>query len=397
MRSPNIPYAERLDHLRFFAVLAVISFHVFHPIYKTLAGVASTYEAPVNALSVFVMEGNTGVGLFFTLSGFLFARICLNRNIDTRQFYLNRLLRIYPLFLSALVLSIIVNPAPIAAFLTSLLSFNTLPTALKSNFVDHLWSVGVEIQFYVLFPILLLAYRKSGLKYLFQVLILDLLLIAGLQMSTGSTRDIVYASILGRLNQAVIGMILGFSFDRIRKFAGSIWVLLAALLATSFALQCFHACGGLPGTGNNSLWVFWPSLEAFLWGAVICSYQSCRVKVPAAISKCFAYLGAMTYSLYVTHYFIACQIWPPFVKLLQTPHSRYQFLLPLQDFLLKHPLETALWAGTFLVLPPTLLLSFFTFNVIEQPFMNIRRKYAFPVEVPVSDVEHEDKELASQH
>ena len=397
MRSPNIPYAERLDHLRFFAVLAVISFHVFHPIYKKLAAVASAYEAPVNALSVFIMEGNTGVGLFFTLSGFLFARICLHNQFDIRQFYLNRLLRIYPLFLSTLVLSICVNPAPIDAFFTSLLSFNTLPTAVKNNFVDHLWSVGVEIQFYALFPVLLLSYRKSGLKYLLQVLILDVLIIAGLYFATGSTRDMVYATILGRLNQLVIGMIFGFSFDRIRKFASNILVLPAALLAMSFALQWFHACGGLPGTGRNSLWIFWPSLEALLWGGVICSYQACNAKIPNILSRPLAYLGAMSYSLYVTHYFIACTLWPMFVSLLQAPHSRYKFLLPLQDLLLKHPLETSLWAGTFLILPPTLLLSVLTFNVIEKPFMNIRRKYAFPVEVSLADVEHEDKKLASQH
>ncbi len=70
MRSQNIPYSERLDHLRFFAVLSVISYHAFHPIYNVLTKVGTAVAVPVNPLSVFVIEGHTAVGLFLTLSGF---------------------------------------------------------------------------------------------------------------------------------------------------------------------------------------------------------------------------------------------------------------------------------------------------------------------------------------
>lgn len=241
------------------------------------------------------------------------------------------------------------------------------------------------MQFYMLFPILLLSYRKGGQKYLLQVIVLCLLILGSVQIANVSTRDVAYATILGRLNQAVIGMMLGFSFDRFRKYASSPVVLLGALAFTSFALQWLHALGGVPGTGSNGIWVFWLSLEALLWGAIICSYQACSVKIPDAISKAFAYLGSMSYSLYVVHYFVACTLCTPFANLLLAAHHKHKFLLPLQDLLVRHPLETSLLAGTFVILPPTLLLSFFTFNVIERPFMDIRRKYVYPVEaLPVS-------------
>jgi peptidoglycan/LPS O-acetylase OafA/YrhL len=399
MRSQNITYSERLDHLRFFAVLAVISFHSFYPVYKGLTGITSLNPVHAGWFSVFVLEGHSAVGLFLTLSGFLFARICFNGQFKTKQFYLNRLLRIYPLYVSALVLSMCVLPAPVSAFFTSLLTFDTLPTALKGNYVDHLWSIGVEMQFYVIFPVLLLAYRKSGIKYLLQVIALTLLIIGCVQIAMGGTREAVYATFLGRLNQAVIGMILGFSFERFRKYASHPVILLAAVASMSFALQWLHECGGLPGTGNNALWVFWPSLEALLWGAVICSYQACSVRIPDAISKVIAYLGSMSYSLYVTHYFLACMFCASFANLLLAPpHHRSSFFVPLQNLLVKHPLETSLWAGTFLILPPTLLLSYFTFNVIERPFMGFRKKYIFPVEpVPIAEITHEEKELAYNH
>jgi peptidoglycan/LPS O-acetylase OafA/YrhL len=396
MRSPNHPYSERLDHLRFFAALLVLSFHSFHPIYIALTKAPSAAAAHANPLSVFIMEGHTAIGLFLTLSGFLFARICLRSSVDFKQFYSNRLLRIYPLYISVLLLSMCVVPSTVGALLTSLLTLQTMPTAIHGNYTDHLWSIGVEVQFYVLFPVLLLAYRKSGLTYLLQVIVLCLLVLLCVQLATGSTRDAAYATILGRLPQAVIGMILGFSFDRVRRYTSSPLALVAALAVMSSALLWFHACGGLPGSGQNPIWVFWLTLEGLCWGAVICCYEACSVKLPATISKAVAQLGAMSYSIYVMHYFLTCALVAWFVKLLVTPHHRHAFLLPLQDLLVKHPLETSLLAGTFVILPPTLLLSYFTFNVIERPFMGLRRKYVLPDDSspPSAEVLHEERELA---
>jgi peptidoglycan/LPS O-acetylase OafA/YrhL len=383
VQSQNIAYSERLDHLRFFAALSVISFHSFHPIYVGLSKAASSAAAAVNPLNIFFVEGFSAVGLFLTLTGFLFARICLSGNVDFKQFYINRALRIYPLYLSALVFSMCVVPAPFTSFLTSLFSFQTLREALHSNYVDHLWSVGVEIQFYVIFPLLLIGYRKFGMKYLAQVVALCVLLLCAIHMSTGGTRDVAYATILGRLNQGVIGMMLGFSFDRFRKYLKNPIALIAAISALSAALLWFHGCGGMNATGGDRLWVYWLTLEAMLWGAVICCYHECAVNIPRAISKGLAALGSMSFSIYVMHYFVACSMNPWFVNLMVTPHHRYKFLLPLQDFLMRHPTETALLAGTFLILPPTLLLAFFSFNVIERPFMTLRKRYVTPGGAPL--------------
>lgn len=408
VKSSNLDYSERLDHLRFFAALSVISFHATHTIYRGLINSQTPVTVAVNPLSVFFVEGHTAVGLFLTLSGFLFARICQNKFVDFKQFYLNRLLRIYPLYLSALMLSMCVVPASFVEFLTSLFTFNTLPDALKGIYVDHLWSIGVEIQFYLVFPILLLAYRKSGMRYLFHVVALTVLILGCIQLSTGATRDVAYGTILGRLNQAVIGMMLGFSFDRIRRYLRNPMALLSALTLVSCALQWFHAQGGMPGTGQNPLWIFWLSLEALVWGLVICCYQACAPRLPAkisnalaaisngrtpitnalaAISNAFAYLGSMSYSIYVNHYFLTCGLCAWFVNLMAKPHHRHPPLVMAQEFMMAHPLETSLLAGTFLILPPTLLLSFLTFNVIERPFMGLRRKYVLPVEQPETVVE----------
>ena len=106
MRSSNLEYSEPLDHLRLVACLLVIVFHTFHPVYAWMAGAGNPngYQIPVNPLSVFVVDGHTGVALFLTLSGFLFARICRSGSFCVKNFYLNRFLRIYPLFIVILLI-----------------------------------------------------------------------------------------------------------------------------------------------------------------------------------------------------------------------------------------------------------------------------------------------------
>src|SRR3569833_299504 len=94
MKSLNIAYNPRLDQIRWLAATIVFLFH-FQLEYRGLggAGLASNWWG-------IVREGHTGVGLFFTLSGFQFMQIALRQQqIVYRDFVRNRFLRIFPLFL----------------------------------------------------------------------------------------------------------------------------------------------------------------------------------------------------------------------------------------------------------------------------------------------------------
>lgn len=94
MRSSNVEYLPKLDHLRFLAALLVFSFHFIHYFFLHWQSLPSQPWLSV------IVEGHTGVGLFFTLSGFLFMLIGLkNENLNYKKFIINRFLRIFPLFL----------------------------------------------------------------------------------------------------------------------------------------------------------------------------------------------------------------------------------------------------------------------------------------------------------
>ncbi|MEO7211286.1 MAG: acyltransferase [Mucilaginibacter sp.] len=106
----------------------------------------------------------TGVHIFFVLSGFLITTLLLkeklrNGRISLKYFYIRRALRILPVAWLFLIVLIGLNRVfdlhiPAADFITSFLFFKNLPMH-NEPYTAHFWSLAVEEQFYLTFPILL--------------------------------------------------------------------------------------------------------------------------------------------------------------------------------------------------------------------------------------------------
>lgn len=111
--------------------------------------------------------GFTGVTLFFVLSGFLITEILLKqilqeegKNTILKSFYLKRILRIFPIYYLVIFLAYVYNldgskDLPVYT-LTYTLNFYNVFTGNIGNGLSHLWSLCVEEQFYILWPLLLL-------------------------------------------------------------------------------------------------------------------------------------------------------------------------------------------------------------------------------------------------
>ena len=117
--------------------------------------------------------GAMGVGLFFTLSGFLITRILLKCRLQIaagttgfwrsmKQFYVRRFLRIFPLYYAVLIILLVVNPTKFRhrawwnfLYLTNV-RFSYWPTQKPLEIERHLWSLSVEEQFYLVWPLLIL-------------------------------------------------------------------------------------------------------------------------------------------------------------------------------------------------------------------------------------------------
>lgn len=160
----NNSYIKGIDGIRAIAVLAVLIFHL-----------------DINILP----GGFTGVDIFFVISGYVVsASLLRNYNIDFKEFalefYKRRIIRIFPSLIVCLIVSSIVtvlfipaswlsyttNKTAIAAFLGlsnfALILFNDGYFSPRTDFnpFTHTWSLGVEEQFYLIFPLLFYIHIK---------------------------------------------------------------------------------------------------------------------------------------------------------------------------------------------------------------------------------------------
>jgi peptidoglycan/LPS O-acetylase OafA/YrhL len=171
MSGKSAVYFPGLNGLRFFAALAVAVSHV--ELLKQVHGLPNAYDNP----AVYEL-GRLSVTFFFVLSGYLITYLLLVEkreagDVAVGRFYLRRILRIWPLYFLLVLVSFLVLPK-LDAFqiprLTDAIGANfkiTFPLFLfflpqlalairdPVPFAEPAWSIGVEEQFYLLWPVLM--------------------------------------------------------------------------------------------------------------------------------------------------------------------------------------------------------------------------------------------------
>lgn len=169
----SIQYRPELDGLRALAVIAVFLYHA---------------ELTLKGMNV-LPGGFLGVDVFFVLSGFLITGILLEKPISLWSFYKSRIDRIYPalllmLFITCIAAYIFLVPKNLFTYIESLkgaLGFYSnyvfmnedsyVADASKYKPLIHTWTLGVEWQFYIAFPLIIIAIKKFFLKNTNEILI----------------------------------------------------------------------------------------------------------------------------------------------------------------------------------------------------------------------------------
>lgn len=366
MRSANTAYVPRIDHLRFLAAAWVLLYHTvisFHPdtTWTTLATLA-TLKPEGFGLPI-LLHGHMGVGLFIVLSGMTFALITHGRELVFTQFFYNRLLRIYPLYLFWIFLIFNLHPQNRTQDLfLALFPFLDLKHSDMIQSLSTLWSVVIEMQIYLLFPFLKRFYDERR-HYAYGIIGLFLVIRLLVYFGQGSTTNLAYWTIFGRLDQFMIGFALGNLyvdgvFNRFRHWS----VLPICLILLVGVIKVFNLLGGgdvFTGTLKEPLWIIWPALEGTAFAVVIIAYMASEIKFPSWLDRALSRLGELSYSLYVVQFLVIVAVTP----------FRTHFMIegyPIFSLILT-------WGG--LVLPVSLAVSWITYTFIERPFLGLRHIY----------------------
>jgi peptidoglycan/LPS O-acetylase OafA/YrhL len=319
-------YLPELESLRGWAILLVMAFHVDGFIlgptrHATMLGSTS----PVLA---FVRAGNTGVNLFFALSGFLlslpfFATARGGRPLSLRRYAARRALRILPLYYAAVVATGIVfvvggtNPLKILPYF---LFLNALPGVAPPMLPYSLtwWSLATEAQFYVLLPLLgpSLRWRWVAALVLGAFVAAYGTFLAGWlppgRVNIGEIQAIG-TSVIGRGPLFLAGIAAAWLFNRhgagLRsrlgqarwaRYGGADLLLLAVLLALGMLLSWGLTTG--PVAVQMPPLHAWHILEGILWAAVVLLFVTAPLRLkPLLANRVFERLGLLSYSLYLLH------------------------------------------------------------------------------------------------
>ena len=300
MHSLNLPYDPRIDQLRWLAATLVFLFH-FQLEVRGLGGPALT-----SSWAALVTEGHTGVGLFFTLSGFLFMRIALaNTNIVYGEFLRNRLLRILPLYLAVfLVATSIGRDTFVPQDLLYLFASNLGHAPTSGTVVTGAaWTISLEFTFYLVFPFLARFALQRGQRYLWQLLALMVFFkLAAYTVNDNSTL-MYFSTFVGRFDQFLTGMLAALLHRqhqaRLRRQASWLLPLATALVVgNTTALHSLAPFGAAPG---SAFWMVWSMVESAGWAALILAWVGFARRLPQPLERLLCQGGKVSFSFYLLH------------------------------------------------------------------------------------------------
>ena len=261
-----------LDGWRALSILAVLAGHLL----------------PLNAVVPYSNEaaGLFGMAVFFTLSGFLITRFLIERP-DPRAFIIRRGFRILPLAWVGVIAAFIIDGGRTPdLLLPNLLFYANLPPVRLFDAGGHLWSLGVEVQFYVAIA---LAVAIFGRRALYALPIFGLAVTAA-RIATGAHFSIVtWFRIDEILAGALVALIWsGWFGARAKAYLSNMNVWLAAIFALA---ACYFA--------DTLLAYLRPYAVALMVGSTLAGAPAPLQKL--LTSRPAIYIAAVSYALYVVH------------------------------------------------------------------------------------------------
>ena len=311
---PALNHLRQLDGIRFVAVALVLFDH----------WMAARIELPLGAL---------GVTIFFVLSGFLISRILLASKDKLshlpghglkkylRVFYIRRTLRIFPVYYLTLFVLYAVNEPPVRRTFGWLALYATnMYMAYHATWmgtVDHLWSLAVEEQVYLFFPLLLFFVPRRWVPLTAALMVVGAVALRYVLFRARLPWFIGYVSMPTCLDSFGLGAIMAFwwlyereRFGRVFRQWGWIWASVGLFVLVIVLTKLLPAIPDPMGwTGHHNVMSdVWERLAAslvgfFLIGRAVMGFTNPAMKwlLENPVSQ---YLGRISYGLYLFHNFV---------------------------------------------------------------------------------------------
>jgi peptidoglycan/LPS O-acetylase OafA/YrhL len=354
-------YIKQLDSVRAIAVFLVIIWH----------------WVPHNTVTENLHSGSLGVNAFFVLSGFLITQILLSdrdkaeslnssRSTVLRNFYVRRILRILPIYYLTIVLATLLNHQYSLGINGGEMASNVTYTSNFYIYVNkawpvaslHFWSLAVEEQMYLLWPLLILFLPKKALP-----LLMILFIIVGLTSQLMATdQEFGHLPTNTCFDCFGIGGLLAYFFT----FRPSV-------LRSSNNLLGVFAVVSLMALSIGGWFVYHIPCTRFLHAIIsvwlinhIVIYRNKKTFINYVLnSKPLIKIGKVSYGIYLYHVlyaYVASDLW-------------YKYVYDHYSAYIIRSVEP--WIFMCVNFPVLYGLAWLSWRFIEKPFLSLKHKFTY--------------------
>ena len=365
-------FFPNLDGLRFLCFLSVFFFHSFYTEFAYIQNSKHYYFIK----KVLFVNGNIGVNFFFVLSGFLITFLLIKEKeiygqIKIINFWIRRILRIWPLYFFCVFFGFVIFPilknwfgqipnetANPLYYITFLNNFDFIKKGLPdASILGVLWSVAIEEQFYFVWPVLLFLIPIRFYPYLF-TFIISISIVFRAYFDNSLLNEYHTFSCMGDLCIGAFGAYFVKNSGNKESLAKMSKPVLMLIYFSFFIIYFFR---GDIFSGNYLLRVIERPLLAFIILLIILEQNFCKNSFFKMSSfKIISKLGVITYGLYCLH-FIG-------ILVVITINKKLHY-------------NTNIFEVTFLEVPLSLLLTIviskISYNYFEKHFLALKEKFSF--------------------
>lgn len=361
-RTNDKVFFPNLDGLRFIAFLCIFFSHSFYS--ESPEVLNSAIYHTVRYLS---KNGILGVNLFFVLSGFLITYLLLDERKKTGKihigsFYMRRILRIWPLYYAIVILGFYIVPFVMEKLGEAYLEptriewyiffiNNLFSTKPATAVLGILWSIAVEEQFYLFWPLIIAFVPRKFYFYIFSLLI-------GVSIVLRAMNKLDYEHTLNCVPDLVIGSwiaVLAFEKHKLIKMIASFpKILNATIYLTGFVLIFTYS-----DWGESVLHPVARIILACFFGYIIIEQNYSPHSWYKMSKRTFStYFGKYTYGLYMLHFPVIYVVGRIF-----------------RSFAVDN-LFNALFTSTALTLALVLLAADASYHLYEKPFLKLKQRFS---------------------
>ena len=346
-------YRKDIDGLRGISIILVLLFHL-----------------DLNAFE----GGYIGVDIFFVISGYLITSIILNKfnknKFNILEFYVSRLRRIFPvlflvIFSSMIVSTFLFNSKEINDF--SFSSISSLAFLSNHKYITdqlnyftsnieapllHTWSLSIEGQFYLFFPVLFIFLKKKFIFTIVSVGLVASFLLAQMggnlsynfpyldsELSFFSPMSFSFYQTSARIWEILIGSILAFKIKDLKRLSKNNNFSLWGVFLLIISIIIFPGMGDM---GHPGIYTLVPIIGTIL---ILADNNQKTAIYKILANKYFVFIGLISYSLYLIHY-------------------------PIISFYKIFHINSITYLDKILITALSIILSILSWKYLEKPFRN---------------------------